>query len=175
MGKVVRIDGRPWCHAGEFRGYRLAQDDGAGRAQERHARRIAGGAIAAIDRRSHLGRQTDGIDNVLDPNRDPVQRAAAGSAIKLARLTQRQRGIHIRKGMNRRLARRDALEAGPRYALRRDLTGRDPASDFGRGKLVEALPCHGCDARSVLPGASRRGAGDLAEDRAGDEAEPPDS
>ena len=46
--------------------------------------------------------------------------------------------VHMRKGVHRRLARCDALEAIAHHGFRRDLGGSDAARDLGCRELVEA-------------------------------------
>ena len=73
--------------------------------------------MAAIDRRTHLGRLIGGIDDILDPDRNAVQGAAIGAAIERARLAERQRRVHMREGVNGGLARRNAGEAIAHHLL----------------------------------------------------------
>ena len=76
MRGIVRVGGRSGRHAGELAGDGLAEDHRAGGARRARRRRRRRRAVAAIDRRAHLGRQVDGVDDVLDADRHAVQRAA---------------------------------------------------------------------------------------------------
>ncbi len=162
MGDVVRVGGDARRHAGELAGDGLAQHHRAGRAREPDAGGIGRRSMAAIDRRAHLGRLIGGVDDVLDADRDAVQRSAHLGAVELARLAQRQLGIDAGPGVNVAFARVDARQAIAHHRLAGGLAGRDRAHDLGRGELVQlalrwAGTCFGlassrsCDAAQFLP------------------------
>ena len=104
VGRFARREGREFGRDG------LAEDDGSGRASERNARGIGVGPVAAIDRRAIGGRHVDGVDQILDRDRDPVQRPSRRFCIALARRRQRLLAIEVLPGANHRLTRRDAVE-----------------------------------------------------------------
>src|SRR5579871_1817539 len=137
MRKVVRIGGGAGCHAGELGRYRLAQNDRAGSTQERNAGGIAGGPVAAVDRRAHLGRKVGGIEHVLDADRHAMQHAAGRAAVEVARMRERKLGVEACEGMHRAFARRDAIEAGAHNGFCGEFSRYDAAGDFGGGELVE--------------------------------------
>ena len=65
------------CKRCKLRGHGLAEDDGAGGAQRRDAGRILGGLAALEGGAAVLGRHVGGVDDVLDADGNPVQRADA--------------------------------------------------------------------------------------------------
>jgi hypothetical protein len=133
MGGIVRVGGRGRRHAGEFAGRGLAQDHGAGAAQQRNASRIRRRPVAAIDRRTHLGRHIERIDDVLDPDRHAVQRAAARFAIERMRLRKRQFRIELHPGFDDRLARDNTFDAIARDGFARHLARGDLRHDLSDG------------------------------------------
>ena len=71
MVRIFRFTGRP---VGKLRRHRFAEDDGARGPQHRHARRILFGLMALEQRRAVLRRHICRIDDVLDADRQPMQR-----------------------------------------------------------------------------------------------------
>ena len=106
-------------------------DDGAGRPGERDARGIRVGPVAAIDRRAIGGRHVDGVDQILDRDRDPVQRPSRRFRIAPSRGRQRLLAIEVLPGANHRLARLDAVEIGSDQCL-----GSNPALGNLPGSLA---------------------------------------
>ena len=78
--------------------------------------------MVPIDRRAIGGRHVDGVDQILDRDRDPVQRPSRRFRVALARRRQRLLAIEILPGANHRLARLDAVEIGSDQCL-----GSNPA------------------------------------------------
>ena len=87
---IVRVGGFRRRAAGKFASRRLAEDERAGAAQQRHAGGVRLRAIAAIDRRTHLGRPIVRVDGVFQSDGNAVQRPARRCAIERARLSQRE-------------------------------------------------------------------------------------
>ena len=137
MLRVVGIRGRAGSHPGEFASNGLTQDDGAGFAQQRDTRGIRRRTVATIDRRTHFRRQVGGVDDVFDPDRDPVQRPARRRAVELSGAAQRQFGVEACPCMNEGFA---AIDAGEAIAHDR-LAGRfacgDRAHDLAGREHVE--------------------------------------
>src|ERR1700733_9804416 len=77
MRGIMGICGLRRCAAGEFAGRSLAEDHRAGAAQQRNAGCVRAWPIAAIDRRTQLGRHVECVDRILQADRHAVQRAAA--------------------------------------------------------------------------------------------------
>ena len=73
--RVRRLAG---CEGGEFGGDRLAEHEAAGAAQQRDQGGIGLGPVAGIDRGAVLGRKVGGVENILDPDREPAQRLEPG-------------------------------------------------------------------------------------------------
>ena len=75
MVQVVGIAGFTRRHVRQLRRDRLSHDDGAGFPQQAYARCILFRLTAAIDRRAILSWHVGGRDDVLDRDRQAVQRA----------------------------------------------------------------------------------------------------
>ena len=77
----------------QFGGDRLAHDDGAGLSQKRDGRGIKGRGAARMQHCPILGRHVLGVEDILDADRDAVQRAQRGPTapvkVGIARLLQR--------------------------------------------------------------------------------------
>ena len=104
----------PGMEIGELGGHRLADDDRAGCAQPRHRRAVAH-RLATEQRRAAFGRVVGGVEDVLDADRNAMQRAdrmaVAAALVERARLRQR---ISDRDARKRLLVfdRGNAVEAG---------------------------------------------------------------
>jgi hypothetical protein len=133
----MRIGGPPGGDAGEFAGHGLAEDHRTGGAHQRDARCIGRRTVAAVDRRTHLGRHVEGIDDVLDPDRQPVQRPAGAGAVERARLRERGIGVEIDPRPDHAVLAGDSGKAGTHHRLAAERAGSDAAHDLGRGEFVE--------------------------------------
>jgi hypothetical protein len=98
--------------------------------------------MPGVDRRAVLGRQVEGVDDVLHPEWQAVQRAARPRAVERARGFEHPLGLQTGEGVHRRLAQRRALEAVLRQGFGGDLTAREARNEAGRPQLVE--PGHFC-------------------------------
>src|SRR5438876_902865 len=81
--RIARVGGLPGGEAGELGRDRLAEHDCAGGAGERDAGGVRRRAMALVDRRAIAGRYVGGVDQVLDCDRDAVQRPARCFGITL--------------------------------------------------------------------------------------------
>jgi hypothetical protein len=107
-------------------------------------------SMAAVDRRIVLGRQIGGIDHVLDPDRDPVQRAdravAREVSIPLARLGKRARRIERGPSTHNRFALVDPGKTVADQAFGGDFARGDRLRCGGRRQkigLQSAVSCKG--------------------------------
>ena len=137
VGRVVRVGRRAGMAVGEFRGHRLAQDDGVGGPAERHAGGVAERHLALEDRRVVPGRHVVGVDDVLHPHRHAAQHAAFRRVGRLG-LRQREVGIEIGPRLHGGLALGDALEAGAHQRLRGERAGLDPGGGFAGAERLHA-------------------------------------
>ena len=150
---------RNWARRSRTRASTVFQDDRAGAAQPCDAYRVGGGDIVDQDFRMAGRRQPRDIDDVLDADRDAMQRAArmAGSYLRLggARCCHRGIGIEPNEHVELRVEPLDAVEQRPRQLDRREFAGRDRPRRFGSRKPVQlahrAAPVRG------LPAAATRG------------------
>ena len=83
--RVPCLDRRGICELGR---HRLSEDDSARGSGSGDASRVAPRAVAAIDGRAILGRHVGGVDDVLDADRDAVERAQRLCPIPFAGLLQ---------------------------------------------------------------------------------------
>ena len=109
--RVARVGGLARRETGEFGRDRLAEHDRPGGARQRDAGGVGRGTMARIDRRAVPGRHVGGVDQVLDRDRDAVQRPARGRRVAAPRRGERRLGIEILPGADHRLARGDPFEA----------------------------------------------------------------
>ena len=130
---IVRIARRTRVEIGELRRHGLAEDDCAGRPQPHHGGGIAVRAPPGKQRRAAFGRIVGGIEDVLDADRNAVQRTdrqpIAATLVERARLRERVVTVEMDEGVDLVVERRDAIEAGTdilgrRYRALRDLLGR---------------------------------------------------
>ena len=130
---IVRIAGRSRMEIGEFGGDGLADDHGTGVAQPLDHMRVLIGPAPGQERRAAFGRIVAGVDDVLDPDRNAVQRtqrhAPALALVERARLRDGMVGIEMGEGADFRIDRGDTVEAGAGIFLGRDRAARD----FGYG------------------------------------------
>ena len=131
-GEIVRIARHRRHHGGEFRGRGLADDDAAGAARQRHRGGISAWLKAGINRRAVLGREIGGIENVLEPYRQPTQRRRRQFCI-FRRLTRRDQ-VEDDKGADLLVARRNRLGAHVDDRARREFAGFDAAGEIEGGK-----------------------------------------
>lgn len=119
----------------------LADDDGARRAQQRHAVGVGRGPVPKEVRRAHGGGHVAGIDVVLDGDGDAVQRpahlAAGPLGVQRAGGGQGGVGVHVHEGVQLRV---QALDGRRRVAHQRFGVERALAHgvlQFGHGAAGE--------------------------------------
>jgi len=107
-----RLEGR------QFRGPGLAQNHRAGALEQRHAGGVGGGPDPGMNRRAAFRRHVAGIDDVLYPDRNAVQRPAPWLPVPVSRSVQRP--IRVEEGPCPYLAvaKSDALEASAHQHFR---------------------------------------------------------
>src|SRR5262245_36696550 len=88
MSGVVRVDGRTGMAVGEFGSHGLAEDHAARGTDQRDASGVGKRPVAAVDRRTVLGRHVDSIDDVLDADRYAAKRTPAAGSVDGVRLGQ---------------------------------------------------------------------------------------
>src|SRR5262249_31671455 len=91
--------------------------------------------MALIDRTAILGRHVGGVDDVLDPDWQAVQRRRL--RLPRSRLGQRSLGIDELPRLDLSLSRADAIEAAARKCRRSDFTARKQSDALRRRQLVE--------------------------------------
>ena len=135
---VMRVARRAGMVIGELGGHRLADDDGAGRAQLGHHGGVVARPAATADRRAELGRIIRRVDDVLDRDRNAVQRservALRAALVERARLRERVLAVEMDERFDLAINRFNAVEAGARIILGRNGTAGDFRSSGGRGR-----------------------------------------
>ena len=139
--RVERVAGLAGRVGRELGGHRLAEDDRAGRAQALDHRGIVVGRAAGVQHGAVLGRHVGGVDDVLDADRQAVQRAG-GVALARTRSTLRacssarfsstkaQACTALVVGADaREAARHELLGAGAPFAERGQRLGRAERGD----------------------------------------------
>ena len=139
VGRVGGGAGLAGGTVGKLGGHRLAPDHRAGVAQRPDALGVLGGAAPGMAGKSVFGRHVDGVDDVLDADRNAVE-GADGAAFRLpgiggAGLGQREVGVEEDPGLHLRLAGGDAGEAGGDEGLGGERTGGDPAGGLGGAEI----------------------------------------
>src|SRR5262249_55352165 len=111
---IVRIARGASMEIGELGGYRLADDDRPGGAQLRHYRGVVAGPTTGGERRAALGRVIRRLDDVLDRDRNAVQRpermAVRAPLIEATRLRERMVTIEMRERLDLAVEPFNALE-----------------------------------------------------------------
>jgi hypothetical protein len=132
--RIARLAGR---EVGALGGDRLAENHRARRPQAFHRGCVLARRAALVQHRAVLGRHVAGVEDVLHAHRHPVQRpdrlARALALVGGARLRQRVLLVQERPGLDLRLERADALEAGLHQLFRRQPAFSDFARGVGRG------------------------------------------
>ena len=130
--RVVRVDGRRRLVGGELGRHGLAEDHRALLAQPGHAVRVAGRAPAGVDRRAVGGRHVGGVDDVLDADRQAVQRPARLLVVALPRRRDRLVGVDVRPRVQLALALADPLQALAHELLGAQLAFIEEPDGLGR-------------------------------------------
>ena len=116
----------------------------ARRAGQRDAGGVGKWPVALIDRRAVLGRHVEGVDDVLDPDRNALEQARPPGAVDRARLGQCPLGVEPDPGLDRG-ARLGAVEAVAGQALGGQATGFEARGGLAGGQPLGAA--HGCSPR----------------------------
>ena len=95
--------------------------------------------MRAVDRRAIGGRHVGGVDQVLDPDRDAVQRACDRLPVKLAGLFKHQVGIEVLPGPHCRFPCFNAVDVAARHGFDRHLTPCDGGGQFMHGQFENIL------------------------------------
>ena len=120
----------------------LAQADRAGRGQAFDDRRVEGAHVVLEHPRAGGRTPSAGHEDVLVRDRDAEQRAALAApetGVGLARLGERQLGLHVDEGVQ--LAAGDPVEEGPGQRDRGGFAGIERRAQLPEGSGVEV---HGC-------------------------------
>src|SRR5262249_43954864 len=112
----MRVAGRAGMEIRELGGHGLADDDRAGGAQLRNDRGVVAWPAAGTNRRAELGRIIRGVDDVLDRDRNTVQRpdraAFRAALVECARLRKHAVAIDMDERPDLAVDRLDAIETG---------------------------------------------------------------
>jgi hypothetical protein len=123
----------------------LAENDCPGRAGERYARSVRRRPVAAIDRRAVGGRDVDRVDQILNGDRDAVERSLLRLGITPPRSGECPLAIDKLPGADHRLARRDTVETEFDQGFGGQPAFGDLSGGFPNGKGAEighaALRC----------------------------------
>jgi hypothetical protein len=124
---IVGVAGLTGRTGRELRSDRLAEHDPTRHARERDAGGICPGPVSLIGLGAVGGRHVAGIHDVLDADRDTVERATPWTPIE--RLGRRDRLLRIEMlpGADGRLALRDPIEIGAQERLGREAAAFDAA------------------------------------------------
>jgi hypothetical protein len=133
---------------GELGGHRLADDDRAGGAQLRHYGGVAPRPASGGERRAKLSRVIRGIDDVLDRDRNAVERpdrpTLRAALVESARLRQRMVDVEMDERLDLTIERFNALQAGARIILGRNRAAGDFRGGLARGQMDEPVVGQGC-------------------------------
>ena len=144
---VVRVARRAGMVIRELGGHRLADDDRAGRAQLGDHGGVVPRPAAAADRRAEFGRVIRGIDDVLDRDRDAVQRpdrvALRAALVERARLRERVLAVEMDERLDLAVEGFDAVETGADIILGRNGAAGDFRCGLGRGQRRQPIVGHG--------------------------------
>src|SRR5260221_2134498 len=112
MGDVMGVAGLAGRARGKLGSDGLAEYEPARRSRERHTGGVGSGLKALIGSGAVSGRHVAGIHDVLDADRDAVERPAPRAAVERLSCGQRLFRIEMLPGANDWLALDDALEIG---------------------------------------------------------------
>ena len=159
------LRGRRRLHEGELGRRGLAEDQRARRLQPRHDEGVLARHPPGVDRRAVPGRDPRGVDDVLDPDRHPVQRPdrPPGGAVRVKRLRLGPDELRVEPGPGADLG-LGSLDARDQR-LGRNLGPKRAASDAvapcrpRRGSAVPRAAGSGLIARRPARAARKRSAG----------------
>jgi len=162
---IMRIGGGPGGDAGELQVTVLPRITAPCRTHLRDAGAVGRGAVPAVDRRTHLGRHVEGVDDILHPDRKARAAAAGGGTVECARLRDCGIGIeltHARitlswSSMRARQARTTASQVKVSAAMPRTISVAESSLRCGAGAVTRGgLPLRRRRRRHA-PATSRRG------------------
>ena len=129
----MRVSGLASCDTGKFTCDGFSKDHRTRRPQKSDARSVRLGAIATIDRGAHLSRHIAGLNDVLYPDRNAVQRPVLWIRVKRFRSPENQIVVDERPSLDYWVARLDAGKASPGDLLAPQLACRGSTDDFSSG------------------------------------------
>ena len=132
---IVRIDGGPRWPCCELRGDELPDRKHPMAPRERNAGRVDRRTVPRVDRGSVRRRHVVRVEDVLDADRDPVQRApgAAAYAVESPGEHEHRLRIHVHPRPHRRVVHVDSLEECPRHRLDRLAAVLERPGELGDG------------------------------------------
>ena len=142
--RVVRVDRRARRPGGELGRHELSERQHPMPAREGHGRRVDRRPVALVDRRAVGRRHVVRVEDVLDADRDPVQRAASGGTcpVERAGTFERRVPVDVHPCVQPRIVRRDPLEERLRQRL-----GGQAAVANRPSQLGDRLPGQGRSGR----------------------------
>ena len=130
----VGVAGGAGGAAGELGGHGLAEDQGAGRAQAAHHRRVRPRPAAGVEPGAVLGRLVGGVDDVLDADGNAGKRPARAGGIDCPRPLAGRGSVEVAPGPDRRLGLGNAGERRRAGRFRPLAAGADPGCDLVRAR-----------------------------------------
>jgi hypothetical protein len=146
-GGIDRVAGPGRVEHRELGGLGLAQHDRPGPAQGGDDVRVSRGLVAGEQRRAVAGREVGGVDHVLDPGDQPVQRPG-DPVVELLGPVPRAGLVDQAEGADRRVELGDLAQAVRHDAAHRDRAGGDRGDRLGPGPHGAGV---GCGAHLVPP------------------------
>jgi len=144
---VVRVARRPGVKIGELRGHGFADDHGTGSAQPGDDGGVTPGPASGGERGAKLGRIIRGVDDILDRDRNAVQRAKRvaqrAALVERACLRQHVLAVEMNERPDLAVERLDAGEAGAGIVLGRNRPAGDFRGGVGRGQRHKPVAGHG--------------------------------
>ena len=137
VSRVVWISGLARVHKSEFCCDRLTQHHSSRSARYRYARRIGCGAKTRINVGAIGGRHVVRVDDVLETDGHPMQRAQRRNLITRAGFRQGGVRIDMRPGHNIGFAFLDPVQTSRRQGFARNLTRRDGLRRLARTQFIQ--------------------------------------
>ena len=163
VGGVDRVSRRCRLHGGELGRRRLAEDQRARRLQPGDDEGVLPRHAPGVDGRAVLGRDPRGVDDVLDPDRHPVQRPdrTPGPPVRVERpgLGTDELRLEPRPGPELGLGRLDAGDRRLGEVGRRHRAGGKTVAQADRAEIERRLGRAGAPSHRGHRAASRRSAG----------------
>ena len=132
---------------GELGGHGLADDDGAGGAQPGDDGGVMPWPASGGERGTEFGRIVRGVDDVLDRDRNAVQRAERvaqhTALVEHARLRKHMLAIEMGERSDLAVERFDASETGAGIGLGRNRAARNFRGSLARGQRHKPVVGHG--------------------------------